>query len=155
MNRTLLIALALTALVGVIALVLPWMIAGDRYTARVEVTATVGTFEGLTPSACANGKGYPKPFKGVYFVLPGNAPRLMVDTGEGDRPVRVRVEHAGREVAAVIGVKHCATMTGAVTPNGITAHKVEGVDGTLDVACTLPDGKPLQIKGSFRNCFRP
>ena len=58
-------------------------------------------------------------------------------------------------MAALIGSKHCARMTGRVTPNGISAHKVEGVDGELDIECTLPDGQPLRIQGTFANCFRP
>ncbi len=154
MNRTLLAAIVLTAAVGVIALVVPWVLAGDRYTTELTVVATVGSVGPVTATACANGRGYARPFPGVYFILPGNAPRVLVDSDEQGSPVRVRVEVAGREVADLRAAE-CATLTGQVAGNGRDAHKIEGVEGRLDVACTLPDGGALTLRGDFANCFRP
>lgn len=153
MSRTALAVAGLAVLFGVIALVVPWVLAGDRYTTTLELEVALDGKPGFVPAACGAGRGAPRPFDGVYFVLGGAHPRVLVPRTAEGAPREVVLDTAPRPTR--FEASACARLEGRIDDMGRDAHKVEGVTGDLDLKCALPDGRTLELKGRFDGCFRP
>ena len=153
MNRTVYAVIGLVVAFGLVALVLPWLLAGDRYTAEIDVRAQWGDGAAFQPAGCGSGAGAPRRFNGVFFILGGAHPRVMVPMKSDGTPRGLVLDTMPRPTR--VEAAACSVLEGQIALMGREAHHGEGVKGQLKIECTLPDGVVLRLEGSFSNCFRP
>ena len=151
MNRTAWIVVGAGVAVLLLAVLLPWLLANDRYKVRNDV-AVVWNGEPVKPQACLTGAAAPFPFPGLELILPGDLPRLRIVRAHDGRFGEVALDRSGRVERLLPSA--CTAAVFEITGNGRTSYNVEGVQGELDVSCAR-EGLSFSIKGSFANCFRP